>query len=129
MPVLADEGGGGELRVDPLGAGRERPGRGGHVDGGGVSVERHEDVHALRPAGLHGAGHARVGERLPDQTGRPHDHVERAALRRIQVHDQVGGAVALVDGHQRRVVLDRALVGEPQQRAAVVAEGVLHLAV
>ena len=58
VPVLADERGGGQLRVEALGAGRDRPGRGGHVVGRGA-VERHEDVHALGAAGLHRAAHAR----------------------------------------------------------------------
>ena len=39
----------------------------------------------------------------------------------------MGGAVPAVGANQRRVVLDRTLVGEPQQRATIVAERVGHV--
>ena len=55
-------------------------------------------------------------------------HREAVALGRVEVEHEMGHVVGTVDAHERRVVLDRALVGEPQQRAAVVAQRVRHLA-
>ena len=51
-----------------------------------------------------------------------------SASGRVEVEHEMGRAVQRRSQDQRRVVLDRALVGEPQQRAAVVAQRVVHLA-
>ncbi len=95
---------------------------------GSTSVDqRHDDVQALRPAGLDRARQPGVGQRPPHEVGDPDDVPERIALRWVEVEHQVRGEVGAVT-HERRVVLDGPLVGEPQQRAPVVAERVVHLA-
>ena len=81
----------------------------------------------LAPLVLTRAGQPEIGQRLADEAGRPHGHRERVALGRVEVEHEVGHVLAVVDAQQRGVVLDGALVGEPQQRAAVVAERVGHL--
>ena len=60
--------------------------------------------------------------------GGPHRLPERVGAGRIQVEHQVGGPVPGVGPHQRRVVLDGPLVGEPQQGSPIVAQGVGNLA-
>src|SRR5579859_6787857 len=52
---------------------------------------------------------------------------ERASGRRVDVQDQIGRPVRVPGQEQVGVVLDRALVGEPHQRAPVVAERVPDL--
>ena len=47
--------------------------------------------------------------------------------RRIEVEDQVGLVDRVVLGHQARVVLDGALVGEPDQSAPIVGQRVLDV--
>jgi hypothetical protein len=128
VPVLPDERGGRQFGVEAFGAGRDRPGSRRHVLHRHGLRQRHEHVHALGPAGLHDARQAGVVQYLADQPGGGHRQLEPGALRRVQIHDQVGGP-DLAGEHQRRVVFHGALVGEPQQGAAVVAEGVRHLAV
>ncbi len=91
-------------------------------------VDGDEHVDALGPTGLHPALQPRVGQRLADQVGRSHGHREAGGVGWVEVEHEVGGAVGLVGPTQCRVILDRPLVGEPQQRAAVVAQGVRHLA-
>ena len=56
------------------------------------------------------------------------DVVEPAAFGGVEVEDEMGEAVRAVDRDQRGVVLDRPLVGEPQERAPVVAQRVRHVA-
>ena len=91
------------------------------------AVHRHEYVHALRPAGLDRAGQAGPGQRLADQVGGADGEGEGVPGRRVDVEHQVGGMVQLTGQGQRRVILHRPLVREPQQRAAVVAQRVGHL--
>jgi hypothetical protein len=127
VPVLLDVGGGGQLRIEALGARRQRPG--GRRD---VlerrPAHRHDDVHALRSAGLHRSGQPGVLQRLPDEPGGPDDHREVRALRRVEVEDQAG-RLRVRDAEERDVELDGALVGQPQERAPVVAEHLGDLAV
>ena len=129
VPVLLDERGGRQRRIEPLGARGERPGRGRDVLDAWLLVERHEHVQALGAAGLHRAGQPGVGQRLADEVRRPDRERERAVRGRgIDVEDQMRLPVPAPGADQRRVVLDRPLVGEPQQRPAVVAQRVLDLA-
>ena len=87
-------------------------------------VDRHEDVDALGAARLHPADQADVVEHRPDQPRRAHGRLEAGALGWVEVEDEMRHAVGPVRLDQRRVVLDRALVAEPQQRPAVVAQRV-----
>jgi hypothetical protein len=118
----------GDVGVEALDPGGDRPVGGGRVVHRGLVVDRDEHVDALGPARLHGALEPQLVERLVDQVGDADDQPEVAALGRIEVDHQVGDAVGPVDPQQGRVVLDGPLVGEPQQRAAVVADGVGHVA-
>ena len=107
------------------------PGRRRDVRDLGVLAQRHEHVHALGAAGLDATRQPGVLERLPDQQRGRHRHPEPVqrfdVVRRVEVEDQVGLPVA-VHAHQRRVVLDRPLVGQPHQGPPVVADRVVHLA-
>jgi hypothetical protein len=94
----------------------------------GSGVDGHEDVDALGPAGLHRPLQAHVGEGLAHEPGSPHGDREVSALGWVEVEHEVGGVVGAGDLHQRGVVLDRSLVGEPEQRPTVVAQGVRHIA-
>ena len=53
---------------------------------------------------------------------------DASAVRRVEVEHQMRRSIGTIGAHQRRVVLDGPLVGEPQQRPAVVAQRVGHLA-
>ena len=56
------------------------------------------------------------------------DHgAEVVVTGRVEIEHHVRGPVDVVGQPQSRVVLDGALVGEPQQGAAVVAQRVVHL--
>ena len=68
-----------------------------------------------------------VSQGLPHQVRHRH-HLGEVVVRRIQVQHQVRGPVDVAGQPQRGVVLDRALVGQPQQRAPVIAQRVAHLA-
>jgi hypothetical protein len=72
-------------------------------------------VHALRPAGLDRARHPDVGERLAHEPGGGDRRRERAALGRVDVQHQVAGTVPVLGVDQRHVVLDGALVREPEE--------------
>lgn len=89
---------------------------------------RHEHVHALGTARLHRSRQAGVGQRLPDETSGADGQAERVPVRRVDVEHQMRGLVPMPDAHQRQVVFHGALIGEPQQRTAVVAQRVRHLA-
>ena len=88
--------------------------------------DRHEHVHALGPAGLDRAGQARSASawRTRNAARRPARTRPGAAGR-----GPAPGASAQVrrSPDQGRVVLDRPLVGEPEQRPPVVAQRVGHL--
>ncbi len=126
--VLDDVRGGGEDGIDPFGSRGDRPGRGGHLLGRGLRRDRNEHVHALRSAGLGHTDQAGIGQGLAHQVGRADRRPERVPLRRVEVQDQIAGVVPVAGAHQGRVVLHRALVGEPEQCPAVVAQRVGHLA-
>ena len=96
-PVLPDEGGRRQRRVDPLGAGGQGPGGERRLLGRGRRLERHEHVDALGAAGLDRTVETGVGQRLADDVRRPHRQREPAVLRRIEVDDQVGGVVRVID--------------------------------
>src|ERR1039458_2416483 len=78
---------------------------------------------------MHCPGQPRINKRLPDKKSGRHRLPERSPLRRIDIQDHLRGPVLLARQDQRRVVLHRPLVGEPQQGAPVVAQRVPHLAV
>ena len=94
----------------------------------GAVGERHEHVHALGAAGLHRAGQAQRRRAPGARAGRRRPPRRTLALGRVEVEHEVRRPVPVVGRDQRRVVLDGPLVGEPQQRAPVVAERVGHLA-
>ena len=68
--VLADERRRRDRRVEALGAGGDRPGRRGGVLDAGPPAIGTNDVHALGPAGLHGAGQPDVGRARGGPAGR-----------------------------------------------------------
>jgi len=78
-------------------------------------------VHALRSAGLDRAGQPGVGQGLSHQKGGADGYTEPASLGRIDIEHQVCGPAQVIDAAQRRVILDRPLVGEPQQCSAIIA--------
>ena len=127
--VLLHERGRRDLRIELLGAHRDRARRGGNVLDRRPAIDRDEHVHALGAARLDRSLQADVVERLADEVGDANGHREAVvvAVGRVEVEDEVGHAVGTVGAHQRRVVLDGALVREPQQRAPVVAQRVGHL--
>ena len=127
--VLLHERGRRDLRIELLGAHRDRARRGGDVFDRRPAIDRDEHVDALGAARLDRALQADVVERLADERGRrerPSRSCRRPSggsrSRTRWVH-----AVGTVGAHQPRVVLDGALVREPQQRAPVVAQRVGHL--
>ena len=67
-------------------------------------------------------------ERLTHKLRDPHHCGEVAPFGRIEIQDEMGNAVEPVRVGERRVVFDRALVPEPQERATVITERVRHLA-
>ena len=85
--------------------------------------ERNHDVHALGSAGLEHADQARPVQGLPDQARDLYDDPEVGSGGRIQVEHQVGRVITSVKS-QCRVVLDGSLIRQPEQGAAVVAQGV-----
>ena len=125
LAVVLHERGGGDRRVEPLGPRRDRPRRRGRV------LERRVGRRRARRRGRpwrrssSPRRRARRRERLPHEV-RDRDHARRSA-------SPSGGSRSSTrcvmrsgrsDRDQRRVVLDRALVREPQQRAPVVAQRV-----
>jgi hypothetical protein len=91
--------------------------------------DRHDYVHALGAADLDAAGEPGLGQRLADELGGVHGGVERSSRRRIDVQHQMRlRVIRRIEPHQGGMVLDGALVGEPQQRGPVVAQRVGHLA-
>ena len=127
--VLLHERGRRDLRIELLGAHRDRARRGGDVFDRRAGVDRDEHVHALGAARLDRALAGRR-RRAPGGRGGRREPPSRSvvAVGRVEVEHEVGHAVGTVGAHQRRVVLDGALVREPQQRAPVVAQRVGHLA-
>ena len=101
--------------------------RGGVLDRR-VVVDRHEDVHALGAAGLHRAGEPDVVERLAHEVG------DATAIANASPSGGSRSSTRCVTWsgrsarHERGVVLDRALVREPEQRAPVVAQRVRDVA-
>ena len=92
------------------------------------AVDGHHDVDAFRTAGFHRPGEIDIGECLANEVRDLNDSAEGRSLRRIEVQHQMGHLIRMVHPHERRVILDRALVREPQQGPPVVAERVGHLA-
>ena len=84
-------------------------------------------MEALRAAGLDRAFETDVSQSLTNELGDAHDGIEGGCRRRIEIEDEVGDAVETFGADQRGVVLDGALVGEPQQRAPVVAQRIGHV--
>ena len=129
LAVVLDERRRRDARVEALGPLGDRPGRRGRVLHRRLRVDRHEHVHALGAARLHGAGEADVGERLAHEVRRPRPPARtpspsggsRSSTRWVARSRRSAR-------RQRRVVLDGPLVGEPQQRPAVVAQRVGHRA-
>ena len=70
-----------------------------------------------------------VTERVADEPRDADDRRERVAVGRVEVEHEMRHPVGAFDAGERRVVLDRSLVREPDQRAEVVAEGVRDVAV
>jgi hypothetical protein len=116
----------GSSALRPCGDG---PGRGGRVLERCLVVDRDEHVQPLGAAGLHRSGEPDIGQRLAHRMSGSDRHRERIGLRRVEVEHQVGDAIRPIDAHQGGVILDRPLVGEPQQRPAVVAQRVRHVPV
>ena len=85
-------------------------------------------MHAFGAAGLHRSRQSQLRQRLADQLGGLDDHREGRALGRIEVEHQIVRTIRVVDPEEGDVVLHRTLIGEPQQRATVVAECVGDLA-
>ena len=102
-------------------------GRGGRVLHATPDVDRDEDVEPLGAARLHRTVKADVGQRLADRMGGADRHRERIGVRRIEIEHEVGDPIRPIDAHERRVILDRTLVGEPEQRAPVVAQRIRHV--
>ncbi len=92
-----------------------------------VVVDRDEHVEPLGAAGLHRAGKADIGQCLADRLGGADRHRERIGFWWVEVEHEVGDPIRPIDAHQGGVILDRTLVGEPQQRPAVVAQRVRHV--
>ena len=113
--ILLDERGRREVGIEPLGAGRDRARRGGRVLERCVIVDRHEHVHSLRPAGLDRTLQPDIGQRPAHEVRDPHRHRERIGIGWVEVEHEMRHAIGTVDPHERGVVLDRALVREPQQ--------------
>ena len=115
-------------------SGIELRGTGGNgARGGGGILERrlggnrYEDVQALGAAGLDRAAEAGIGQRLANGASGADRHREGIGIGWVKVEHQVGRPVRPVGPHQRRVVLNRALVREPEQRPTVVAQRVVHV--
>ena len=95
--------------------------------GGAWSSTGHEHVHALGAARLHRALQTDIGQGLAHQVGRPDSHREGVGVGRVEIEHEMGHTVGTGRQHEGRVVLHGALVGEPDQRAAVVAQRVRHV--
>ena len=112
VPLLDHECGGGQHRVDLLGAGGDGPGGRGDIGQVGRG-QRNKDVHALGATGLRRAGETSLIQHLLDQLHRAHGKGETLLSfdigRRIEVEDQVG----LVE----RVVLASSGPGGTRRRA------------
>ena len=113
--------------IELLGPCRDGAGRGGRVLERCLVVDRDEHVQSLGAAGLHRAGQADIGQGLANRVGGPNRHREGIGFGRVEVEHQVRDVVRPVGAHQGGVILDRALVGEPQQRPPVVAQRVRHV--
>ena len=131
--LLADERRGGHRRVEPRGAGGDAPGSPRRRPGS--RRRRRSGTNTctpLAPLVLTPRRQPGVVERLPDQQrGRDRQPEPVRAVRRRPAgrgRGSGGSAGRLVHAHQRRVVLDRPLVGEPDQGPPVVADRVAHLA-
>ena len=90
-------------------------------------VDRYEDVNSLGAAGLHRSRQTAVRQGLTDQMRDRDDGGEVVVGGWIEVEHHMGGPVDVVGKAERRVILDRALVAEPQQSSAVIAQRVVHL--
>src|SRR5262249_31978116 len=126
--ILTQKFRGGERRVHALGARRDRARRGGHLVDRRRCLHRYEYVQALRPAGLDRTRQAGLGPALADYLGGSDGHWERVGGWWVEVEHEVCRTVPAIHLDQRRVVLHGTLIGEPQQRAAVVAQRVRDLA-
>ena len=123
VAVLADEGGGGQVRVEPFGPGDDRAGGGGHILHPDLGLEGDEDMQSFGSAGLRRTRQPCVVQYALHEPGRTNSQGEAGGSilggRRIQVEHQMGLPVPAIPPHQGGVVLDRPLVGEPHQGAPV----------
>ena len=85
-------------------------------------------MQALRSAGFDDSVQAFIDEDLPDNARGSHGLGKGISARRIDVEHQMGHVLGAVETYQRRVILNGALVPEPQQRPTVIAERVGDLA-
>ena len=116
------------LGVDALGPRRDGSGRGGRVlQRRAASSIGTNTCTPLAPLVLTAPASPTSASAWRTRWAAPHGHRERVRVRRVEVEHQVRHAVGTLDAHEGRVVLDGALVGEPQQRAAVVAQRVGHV--
>ena len=83
----------------------------------------------LAPLVLTAPGEPGVGKRPAHQLRDAHDGVEPGLRRRVEVeHEVCLGKAVCIGARERRVILDRALVREPQQRPRIVTERVRNIA-
>ena len=105
----------------------ERAGRRGDIVDRGRVVDRHEHVNSLRAACLYGTGQPAVRKCLTYQM-RDRDHGGEVIVSGwVEIEHHVRGSVDVVGQAQRRVVLDGALIGQPEQGPPIVAQRVVHL--
>ena len=95
---------------------------------GGVA-DRDDDVQPLGPARLDRAREARPVQRPRTSRATATTVGEFRSLRRVQVEHQGRRMQRVVDAEEGHVVLDRPLVGQPEQGPPVVAEHLVHLSV
>ena len=127
--VLLDERGRREVGIERLGAGGDA--RGSRRPRPRPAPRRRSGRTRARPwrrwSSPRRPARSRPAPGGPGARPRP-PSAKSSSLGRVEVEHEVRGPVDVVGPPQRRVVLDRALVGEPQQRAPVVAQRVVHLA-
>src|SRR4029453_3200171 len=81
-------------------------------------------MQAFGAARLDRAGHTRLVQRLADQLRSLYDYCKVRSLRRIEIEHEVVGVLRMGGLEEGDVVLHGTLVGEPEQRTAVVTQGV-----
>ena len=91
-------------------------------------LDRHEYVNPLGPAGLDRPGQPESARAWRTRNAARTATREGIRLRGIEIQHEVGGVSPDTGPHQHRVVLDRPLVAEPQQRTPVVAQRIGDLA-